>query len=70
MEKYFVMYTSNGELAISEIKEYGNLNSAVAKYHNYLSLLWADASTQTASVVILDVQMNIVGNYRESVKKA
>ena len=67
--KYYVIYTSNGNLAISEITEHGSKESAIAKYHDVLNLMWADASVQTASVVILDAYMNRVENYHEDVKK-
>ena len=67
--KYYVIYTSNGNLAISDISEHGSKNSAIAKYHDVLNLMWADATVQTASVVILDVYMNRVENYHEDVSK-
>ena len=69
MEKYFVFYTSNGDLAIGDISEHGSKNSAIAKYHDVLRLMWADVTVQTASVVILDAYMNRVENYHEDVSK-
>jgi len=69
MEKYFVIYTSNGNLAISEITEHDSKESAIAKYHSVLNLMWADATVKTASVVILDAYMNRVENYHEDVSK-
>ena len=45
--KYWVIYTSNGDLAINEISEHGSKNSAIAKYHDVLNLMWADATVQT-----------------------
>jgi len=69
MDKYFVIYTSNGNLAILDISEHGTKNAAIAKYHDILSLMWADATVQTASVVILDAYMNRVENYHEDVNK-
>ena len=69
MEKYFVFYTSNGNLAIEDITEHGTKNAAIAKYHDVLNLMWADATVQTASVVILDAYMNRVENYHEDVSK-
>lgn len=67
--KYYVIYTSNGDLAIGDISEHGTKNSAIAKYHDVLNLMWADATVQTASVVILDSYMNRVENYHEDVSK-
>jgi hypothetical protein len=68
--KYYVIYTSNGDLAISEIKEYGNLNSAKAQFHNTCGLLWADATTSSGFVAILDNQMNQVQGYYEGIVKS
>ena len=67
--KWYVIYTSNGNLAIGDISEHGSKNSAIAKYHDVLNLMWADATVQTASVVILDSYMNRVENYHEDVSK-
>ena len=67
--KYYVIYTSNGDLAIGDITEHGTKNAAIAKYHDVLRLMWADATVQTASVVILDAYMNRVENYHEDVSK-
>ena len=67
--KWYVIYTSNGNLAIGDISEHGSKNSAIAKYHDVLNLMWADATVQTASVVILDAYMNRVENYHEDVSK-
>lgn len=69
MEKYFVIYTSNGNLAIGDISEHDSKNSAIANYHDVLNLMWADATVETASVVILDAYMNRVENYHEDVSK-
>lgn len=69
MEKYFVFYTSNGDLAISEITEHGSKEQAIGKFHDVCALMWKDASVQTASVVILDAYMNRVENYHEDVSK-
>ena len=66
---YYVIYTSNGNLAIGDISEHGSKNSAIAKYHDVLNLMWADVTVQTASVVILDSYMNRVENYHEDVNK-
>jgi hypothetical protein len=67
--KYYVIYTSNGNLAIGGITEHGSKESAIGTYHSVLNLMWADATVQTASVVILDSYMNRVENYHEDVSK-
>lgn len=67
--KWYVIYTSNGNLAISEITEHSTKEQAIGKFHDVCSLMWKDASVQTASVVILDAYMNRVENYHEDVSK-
>ena len=67
--KYYVIYTSNGNLAINSITEHSTKEQAIGKFHDVCSLMWKDASVQTASVVILDSFMNRVENYHEDVSK-
>lgn len=67
--KYYVIYTSNGNLAISEITEHSTKEQAISKYYDVCSLMWKDASVQTASVVMLDTYMNRVENYHADVSK-
>lgn len=67
--KYFVIYTSNGNLAIEDISEHGSKDAAIAKYFDVCHLMFADATVQTASVVILDAYMNRVENYHQDVNK-
>lgn len=69
MEKYFVFYTANGNLAINEITEHSTKEQAIGKYFDVCSLMCKDASVQTASVVILDSFMNRVENYHQDVSK-
>lgn len=58
--KYFVMYTSNGELQIPKITEHTDLNSAKSKWHDVCKTLWATKEVESAFVVILDNQMDFV----------
>lgn len=67
--KYYVIYTSNGNLAINAITEHSTKEQAIAKYYDVCSLMWKDASVQTASVVMLDTYMNRVENYHADVSK-
>ena len=67
--KYYVIYTSNGNLAINDITEHSTKEQAIGKFHDVCALMWKDASVQTASVVILDAYMNRVENYHEDVSK-
>ena len=69
MEKYFVIYTSNGNLAIEDISEHESKDAAIAKYFDVCHLMFADATVQTASVVVLDSFMNRVENYHQDVNK-
>lgn len=67
--KWYVIYTSNGNLAINSITEHSTKEQAIGKFHDVCSLMWKDASVQTASVVILDAFMNRVESYHEDVSK-
>ena len=67
--KYYVIYTANGNLALSEITEHSTKEQAIGKYYDVCSLMWKDASVQTASVVMLDSYMNRVENYHADVSK-
>ena len=67
--KYYVIYTSNGNLAIGDISEHSTKEQAIGKYYDVCSLMWKDASVQTASVVMLDTYMNRVENYHADVSK-
>ena len=69
MEKYFVIYISNGNLAINEITEHNSKDAAISKYFDVCHLMFADATVQSASVVILDAYMNRVENYHQDVSK-
>jgi hypothetical protein len=67
--KYYVLYVANGNLAVNEITEHSTKEQAIGKFHDVCSLMWKDASVQTASVAILDAFMNRVENYHEDVNK-
>lgn len=63
--KYYVIYVVNGALQINEITEWGNLNSAKSKFHDVCKVLWAEPTVLTASVRILDSQLDTVEDYKE-----
>ena len=67
--KYYVIYVANGNLAINEITEHGSKESAIAKFHDVCKLMWSDASVESANVVILDTQLDVVDNYKEGIYK-
>ena len=57
------------DLALSKITEHSTKEQAIGKYYDVCSLMWKDASVQTASVVMLDTYMNRVENYHADVSK-
>lgn len=63
--KYYVIYVSNGALQIDQITEWGNLDSAKAKFHDVCKNLWNAPDVVTASVKILDSQLDNVEGYKE-----
>jgi hypothetical protein len=67
--KYYVIYTANGNLAVDKITEHSTKEQAIGKYYDVCSLMWKDASVQTASVVMFDIYMNRVENYHADVNK-
>ena len=68
--KYYVIYVANGNLAIDNITEFGNLESAKAKFHDVCKLMWSDASVESAFVAISDSQLDTVMGYKETIIKA
>lgn len=65
--KYYVMHVSNDNLQIQDITEWGNLESAKAKYHGLCQALWAEPSVISATVKIVDTQLDTVEDYKEFV---
>ena len=63
--KYYVIYVSNGALQLKEVTEWDNLNSAKSKFHDVCKTLWAEPTVLTASVRILDSQLDTVEDYKE-----
>ncbi len=63
--KYYVIYVSNEALQIKEITEWSNLDSAKAKFHDVCKTLWNAPDVVTASVKILDSQLDNVEDYKE-----
>lgn len=63
--KYYVMHTSNGDLQIPSITEWGNLESAKSKFHSLCTTLWNEPTVITGYVVILDNQFDVVEGYKE-----
>ena len=63
--KYYVIYVINGALQVDKITEWDNVNSAKSKFHDVCKVLWAEPTVLTASVRILDSQLDTVEDYKE-----
>ena len=63
--KYYVIYVSNGALQVEKITEWSNLDSAKVKFHDVCKTLWNAPDVSTASVKILDSQLDNVEGYKE-----
>ena len=63
--KYYVVHVSNDELQIPDITEWSSLESAKARFHGLCQTLWAEPTVITATVKILDTQLDQVENYKE-----
>ena len=70
MEKYYVIYQSNGSLQPDKITEWSTLEQAIGKFHDVCALMWKTAEVTYASVAILDNNMVVISPYREEVRKA
>ena len=68
--KYYVIYVVNGALQVDQITEWGNVNSAKSKFHDVCKTLWAEPTVLTASVRILDSQLDTVEDYSEFITHA
>lgn len=58
--KCYVIYVSNGNLALNEITEHVSIEAAKAKFHDVCKLMWSDASVESAFVQIMDNQLDSV----------
>lgn len=63
--KYYVIYVSNGALQSDKITEWSDLDKAKAKFHDVCKTLWNAPDVVTASVKILDSQLDNVEDYKE-----
>lgn len=65
--KYAVIKVVNGNFAIST--EHGdNKDGAVVAYHSLCADLWNDASEVTATVSIMDSNLDVVDGYKEYIQ--
>lgn len=63
MNKFFVVKVVNGNSAIAS--EWTNFNSACVSFHDTCKTLFNAPDVETATVKILDEELNVVGNKAE-----
>lgn len=63
--KYYVIYVVNGALQVEKITEWSALDKAKSKYHDVCKTLWNEPTVNTATVAILDSQLDCVMDYKE-----
>lgn len=59
--KYAIITCTNGNFAIHS-EGYTNISNAKVAFHQYCAALWNDPSTQKATIIIADEQLNAVDN--------
>ena len=63
--KYYVIYVVNGALQVDKITEWSDLDKAKSKYHDICKTLWNEPTVITATVAVLDAQLDTVDGYKE-----
>ena len=63
--KYYVIYVVNGALQVDKITEWSDKDKARSKFHDVCKTLWASQDVVTASVKILDSQLDTAEDYKE-----
>ena len=67
--KYAIIKVTNGNFNIHAEGFEDNLNGAKVSYHDLCKLLWNDAETQTACIMITDENLDVVQGYKEFISK-
>ena len=65
MEKYYVIYESNGALQVDKISEWTDFQKAKNKYHAVCSTLGNEETVLKGIVKMLDEELNVVTGYTE-----
>lgn len=65
MEKYYVMWISNGALQVDEITEFNNISSAKVKFANVWAALENEKSVTSGCVVILNSNFEVAEGCRQ-----
>lgn len=68
--KYSVIKVTNGNFNIHAEGFADNVNGAKVSYHDLCKVLWNDAGTQTACVMIVDENLDVLPGYKEYISKA
>jgi len=66
--KYFVMQVSNGSPKI--VTEWTNVDKAKTAFHGVCQALWNAEDVVTASVAIVDENLDVVQGYKEFISHA
>ena len=67
MAKYAIIRCTDGNFGVHA--EGTDLNGMKVTFHQYCASLWNDAGTTKAKIMIVDEQLNCVGDYREFIDK-
>lgn len=67
--KYAVIKVTNGNFNIHAEGFLDNPNGAKVSYHGLCQLLWNDPDTQTACVMIVDENLDVLPGYKEFISK-
>ena len=51
--KYYVVYTSNGNLQLDKVTEYSDITKAIVAFHDKCKTLWNTESVEEAIVEII-----------------
>lgn len=68
--KYSIIKVTNGNFNIHAEGFEDNPNGAKVSYHGLCQTLWNDAGTQTACVMIVDENLDVLPGYKEYISKA
>jgi len=68
--KYAVIKVTNSNFNIHAEGFEDNPNGAKVSYHGLCQTLWNDAGTQTACVMIVDENLDVLPGYKEYISKA
>jgi len=68
--KYGIIKVTNGNYNIHAEGFVDDPNAAKVNYHGLCQTLWNDPGTQTACVMIVDENLDVLPGYKEFISKA